>query len=273
MPFSTTENRYGDTSGIIGKGRTDGQLIEEYYASATVFIDYVIGDASRLEGNVRGGDDDIRLYFNSLTIGTTHKVIGDALELADHARGGDDTIRSSIWGGVFYGDALRMYGKSRGGDDVIVVDGANASLSGDAERLYDSSRGGDDLLIAHGDNGWIWGDAYEMSAGARGGDDVLVAGPGQSVLYGDAQVMRAGAVGGRDTFVIVHASGIVNIEDFRTGEDKIDLSELDVSGFDDLEITSSLGGYYVTGPDIFLEVRNVTLAGGPPPLTASDFIF
>ncbi len=103
-------------------------------------------------------------------------------------------------------------------------------------------------------------------------DDIIIGGPGTNILYGK---------GGADTFVIkanhitTKSSTYDTIKDFQVGVDKIDLSVLGVSSWDQLQTVlnksvSAVGftlQYNKVKHDLF--IPNVTFAQ----LSADDFIF
>ena len=163
---------------------------------------------------------------------------------ADLLRG--DENDNSLIGGP--GDD-ELWGGS--GNDILVGGYADSSLPG-SDIL--SGGPGDDIL--HG----------------GGGTDLLHGGEGDDLLYGGWGTDGLHGGEGADTFVFDELSGDTLITDFTDGVDKIDLSALELSGFDALELTSGPDGAILrldTAYDARILFENFDIAN----LDASDFIF
>ncbi len=111
------------------------------------------------------------------------------------------------------------------GDVIVNVENIGGSdhddlLSGDEEANILRGYDGDDELRGNSGDDWLYGNA---------GDDRLDGGGGADRLYGDE---------GNDTFIFGNGHGHDRILDFTNDEDQIDLSALNLSGFDELTITS-----------------------------------
>jgi Cadherin domain/RTX calcium-binding nonapeptide repeat (4 copies) len=209
--------------------------------------DRLIGDAGKVTGtgNVEGAADE--LYGgggHDLIIGDAELVAGDAT-----LNGGDDIV---MLGGddhdALLGDVRDITGSGvvTGGNDNLDGEDGNDLLIGDADTVGAgaSLTGGNDTLVGGKGNDALYGDARTVAAGATvtggndeldGGDDddLLVGGPGDDFLIGGS---------GLDKFVFNNGDGDDTIDDFKLGEDVIDLTRvtlLDADGdgikdFDDV---------------------------------------
>jgi hypothetical protein len=119
-------------------------------------------------------------------------LYGDAFRMAGTVRGGDDKLTGGEMSGgstlanTIRGDASQMYNSTRGGDDVLT--GGNNSGSGivtnrmlgEGDEMYNSARGGDDVLHAGRSTSAgkvineMWGDAQAMFDASQGGSDTFV---------------------------------------------------------------------------------------------------
>lgn len=114
--------------------------------------------------------------------------------------GGDDLITGGNGVDTLFGGA---------GNDTI--DGGNGS-----DALYGDA--GNDLIRGGNDNDSLVGGAGDDRLEGGNGNDRLLGGTGNDVLQGG---------NGNDTFVFENLSGNDQILDFRRGQDKIDLSQVD----------------------------------------------
>ena len=97
---------------------------------------------------------------------------------------------------------------------------ATISCFGDGEFLSGSARGGNDILRGGAGVDLLFGDGVELAGDAVGGGDQLHSGAGNDTLWGDGLLLD-GAVGGKDRFYFSGGFGDDEIQDFRSGEDKI----------------------------------------------------
>ena len=152
----------------------------------------------------------------------------------------------------------RLFGKR--GDDHIFGGAGDDRLTGNrGNDVLDGGEGNDRLHGNHGED--------VLKGGA--GQDVLEGGAGADILIGDEG--NDLLIGGRgaDTFVFFENSGNDAIRGFESGQDKIDLSALDIS-FRDLSIESYWRQVVV---EIAQHDVSVLIANAHEPLTADDFLF
>ena len=118
----------------------------------------------------------------------------------------------------------RIFGGS--GDDLLRGEGGRDVLSGArGDDTLEGGTGRDRLFGGQGDDELYGGDQSDfILAGAH--DDILVGGKGNDILIGGH---------GADTFVFNEGDGHDRVLDFRSGVDQIDLSGLNLSGFEAIE--------------------------------------
>lgn len=210
-------------------------------------------------------------------------IYGDGYEMIG-SRGGNDLLTggSDVVNNVLYGDGFMMANSvahdgqtriSRGGNDVLIAGSQNANnrLFGDCEYMF-GSVGGNDTLIGGGagTRNYLIGDGVTADEASKGGNDVLISGEGDDAMWGDFRsVLSTDTVFGRNIFVFKSNNGIDRIYDFRSGEDKIELSGMTgIDDFSDLTISVSRERTQLTfadGGSIFLV--------GVADVQAQDFIF
>ncbi len=116
---------------------------------------------------------------------------------------------------------------------------------------------------------WTFMGADTITTG--GGTDVVFAGFGADTINvgSGTSYLRGGF--GADVFVFQSgAQGLTTIRDFESGQDKIDLSALGVTGLDQIQVLP-----HATGTGSFLTIggETISLKLAPNELVASDFIF
>ena len=141
-------------------------------------------------------------------------------------------------------------------NDVLAGDRRDNVLDGGAgdDTLYGGPGGGDDLMLGNAGNDRLFGGL---------GNDRLDGGAGNDRLAGGA---------GGDVFVFAPGHGADTITDFTNSQDRIDLTAYDLSGYDDLTVTSGTDGVTIDlsahdGGAILLE--GFAMAN----LDAADFLF
>lgn len=146
-------------------------------------------------------------------------------------------------------------GRTRiGSDDADEIRGGKG-----ADLIHGA--GGDDILRG-------WGGADDLSGGAgsdrlfgNAGDDMLRAGGGIDSLTGGQ---------GGDHFIFSDRDGFDRIMDFEDGIDRIDLTPVGLSGFDELEITAAANGARIAyGDSGRVLVRDMDVSD----IDAEDFVF
>ncbi len=263
---------------------------------------YVSGDSPTMENHAKGGNDLI--VGGQSAFG--NYFYGDALEMFDSIGGNDRLIGSeSAYNNWLIGDAVTLT-SSKGGNDVL-IGGTNASVNelfGDAYALIgiqeQLSYGGNDVLVAgaensenylHGDGrtvidavcgndlllggdanttNHLYGDGLYGGDNVWGGNDRLVSGTGVDLMWGDVGDYLGDNMNfGHDTFVFKGNNGTDTIYDFRTGDDKIELSGIaGIDDFSDVQISESGGNSIITlGTDDTVTIVGVTN------LQAQDFVF
>ena len=309
-PYADTLYGNGDDNrlqGGAGDDLLDGGLIDPILAELGI----VINSNDTLQGGggndtLRGGNDGGRDHLyggngdDQLFGGVDRDILaGQAGNDALHGEsqndrlwggGGDDTL----YGGG--GDDL-LHGHS--GEDLLYGDAGNDTLAGQAhddyleggtgdDRLWggggnDTLRGGDDddLLVSHagedtlvggagndtlagqGDNDTLYGESGNDRLFGGGGNDRLFGGTGDDLLHGAL---------GNDVFVFGLAHGDDEIVGFTDGEDRMDLTGLDLDGFHDVHATAAEGGVRLdlTGAGGgTIELCGFSIAD----LDAADFLF
>lgn len=215
--------------------------------------------ADRLDGGdgsdvvaYRFSHESVRIDLEEGTVEGGH-ADGDTLISVEGVQGSD--YPDELWGddndNVLFGSGGDDELWGRGGDDVLIGD------------LGDTWKVGDDILSGGAGNDFLHG---------GGGADLLHGGEGDDFLYGgwDTDGLHGGE--GADTFIFDEFSGDTLITDFTDGVDVIDLSGLDLSGFNALTLSSSPDGAVLHldtqfGARILFE--NFDVAN----LDASDFLF
>ena len=224
------------------------------------------------EGSGKGGDaeGDVMMDIEHV-LGTSHNdvLIGDnghnyldGLDGNDELRGndGDDWLTGRVGADRLDGGGgfdWVSYWSSDAGVTVNLEDGTaeGGHAEGDVIVNFENIQGSDHGDVLVGDNGvnYLWGLDGDDEIQGNGGDDRLSGGAGA------------------DIFIFETGHGYDTIHDFTDNEDRIDLSAFNLSGFDDLTITSIPGRLKIDlsehgGGDILL--RDFDMAD----LDATDFI-
>jgi serralysin len=172
---------------------------------------------------------------------------------------------------------------SDGANDVdFVIDGNRASVNSlGADRDYFDGNGGADVLIAgRGDDVGLGGNGRDVLYGGRGNDVMLGEAGSDIVSGGQGDDMLGGGTGkdtlvggeGNDTFLFAADSGRDLILDFNRQDDRIDLSDLGITGFAQIrdDITDDRNGAVIDlGDDGSIKLIGINAAD----LRANDFIF
>ena len=231
------------------------------------------GDAPRTVIEGTSGND-------RLTGGPGHQVLTGSPG-PDRLDGGPDT------------DTVTYY-ESDTGVSVLLRDGsgqnghAEGDILVDIENIvgsdYDDVLGGDNganHMVGGDGNDGLWGsggdDILEGRAGidrlyASSGDDYLDGGSGKDRLEGGAGADRLRGGDDADRFIFTAEHGNDVILDFADNQDRIDLSSFELSGFDQLKVSSDAEGVTIDltasgGGTILLEGFDINN------LDATDFLF
>lgn len=164
-------------------------------------------------------------------------MTGSALADTLGGAGGDDRITGGNGGDTLFGGA---------GNDLLDGGNDNDTLNGDAgaDTLIggngnDTLNGGADADTLNGGN-----DIDTLNGGA--GNDTLLGGNGNDVLNGGAGDDTLTGGTGNDIFLFTEIGGSDAITDFRRGQDKIDLSDLDANS-----LTDGTQGFSFVGANAF----------------------
>lgn len=219
--------------------------------------DVIYGDAQGVAYGVRGGNDRI---FG----GAGDDVIrGDCQSIARVGYGGDDQIYGGFGNDLLIGDADSIGFQGSAGNDLLDGGLGDDVLVGDGLLEIAGAGAGDDRLLGGAGNDRLYGDApigedlarlLDLSglgreyleygetffAAGYGGDDFLDGGAGDDLLVGGAGNDEMIGGTGRDTFLFFetwrneHETEIDRILDFRSGEDRLDLTRwgLDAAALD-----------------------------------------
>lgn len=257
--FQISEFAHAESAGGNSALLPDGRLASVWEAEASYeFDEDVIGRV------IAPHMPDLRGTSRADTIGGTH--------LSDRMIGGtgNDTL-------VGHGGNDSLFGGS--GNDALVGGAGN-------DRIYAST--GNDRVAADSGNDFVAGGAGNDLIRGGSGNDRLLGEAGNDTLEGGLglDIMSGGS--GRDVFVFTdpsesRRSGRDQILDFKRGEDRIDLRQIDDLTFrgtaaltgdgPELQILAVSGGRRVRIDsdgdgiaDMFIEVRGVTALG------ATDFL-
>ncbi len=158
-----------------------------------------------------------------------------------------------------------------GGDDRLLGRGGNDELDGKGgrDKLYGGS--GHDELDGDSGNDLLYGGSGNDDLDGGSGRDKLYGGSGRDELDGDRgnDVLYGGK--GADRFVFDRNDGRDKIQDFKVGEDRIEIDIDAINGFGALNIYDNAKGNAVID---FGGGNTVTLKGvAKADLGASDFLF
>lgn len=171
-----------------------------------------------------------------------------------------------------------------GVDLVIGDDGRDVIARNRGVDLIDGNGGRDQLFSGMANDVVLGGDGDDRINGGSGhdilngeaDDDRIKGGRGDDTITGGTGDDRLKGEKGADVFVFAPAEGEDNgrdlIEDFRIGQDKIDLSAYGIASFDDLSIRDGKGRRFIIelddGTDIIVKTH-----GRGKELDADDFLF
>ncbi len=233
---------------------------------------------------------DIAVYWSSDAAVTVNLATGTGQ--GGHAEGDEITGVENLWGSdhadTLSGDngANRLYGgrgddelRGNSGDDVLEGDlGADRLDGGPGMDMASYSLSNEGVTVKLGEGiiggGHADGDVLVSIEGIQGSryDDVLEGDNGANRLSGGIGDDTLKGNGGADRFIFEHSNRDDVILDFTDGEDRIDLTGIGLSGFDDLIMSSDSDGVTIHmttsgGGTILLEGFDIAN------LDASDFIF
>ncbi len=277
----TLEGRAGNDTldGGLGADLLDGgagvDWVSYWYSDEAVTVDLEVGtgEGGHAEGdvivdieNLQGSSYADRLLGDNAANSLWGRAGDDTLE----GRAGDDWLNGGAGADRLDGGAGVDWVSYAGSDSGVVVSLASATAyrghaAGDTivdiENLEGSSYA--DRLLGDNAANSLRGRAGNDTLEGRAGDDILDGGPGADLLKGGR---------GTDTFVFRFDDGNDIISDFTDGQDRIDLSEFELSGFAALDISTSPAGVMIDlsaegGGTILLENFDMS------DLDAGDFLF
>lgn len=142
---------------------------------------------------------------------------------------GFEIVKGSAFADTIYGSQKNEQLFGQGGDDILFGGGGHDKLLGDAGNDYLNGGAGSDQLYGGAGNDYIEGGAGNDVIWGDDGDDVMVGGAGNDyiVLGPGSDGIYLGA--GRDLVRFDFDNGQDTIFDFKSGEDRIDLTWTDVT--------------------------------------------
>ena len=151
---------------------------------------------------------------------------------------------------------------ARGTDLKIGDDGRDKFFTGRGDDFVDGNGGNDKIFLGSGDDVGFGGEGRDLIFGGRG-NDLIDGGAGRDNLIGGR---------GDDTFIFREGNDVDRIFDFYGG-DKIDISDLGYTSFDQIEHMIKSTGWWKTEID-FGNGDEIELFGvRADRLDAHDFIF
>ena len=255
----------GRGTDTVSYARSDSEVVVSL-ASGAAYRGHAAGDTIVDIENLEGSPYADRLLGDNAANSLWGRAGNDTLE----GRAGDDTLDGGSGADLLNGGRGTDTVSYAGSDSEVVVSLASgAAYRGhaagdtiiDIENLEGSSYA--DRLLGDNAANSLWGRAGNDTLSGRAGDDTLDGGPGADLLNGGR---------GTDTFVFHFDDGDDTISDFTDGEDRIDLSEFDLSGFTALNISTDPAGVMIDlsaegGGTILLENFDMS------DLDAGDFLF
>ncbi|MCY4488575.1 MAG: hypothetical protein OXF11_15895 [Deltaproteobacteria bacterium] len=220
--------------------------------------DTLIGEAG--DDTLTGGAGADRFVFGP----------GDGNDTITDFRPGEDLINLALFTDIAGYGSLSISAdgadsvinlEAHGGGTIRLLGVASTALSADNFTFYSATAGFDQFLLNYG----------KQYIGTPG-DDVAVMGDGHNLLYGGGGTNTLTGGGGLDTFLVDSQHGTSTITDFVSGEDRIDVSLLDIRTFRQLTIEAD-GDDAVIDLTQYgggtLRLQNVAATD----LDASDFVF
>ena len=249
--------------GSGGADTLDGGAGEDTVSYAGSYVGVTVNlHTGKVSGGYHAAGDSIRGFENIIGSYGADTLIGDDGNNVIVGGNGDDYLEgrdgADVLDGGAYGYDTVSYAGSNAGVTVNLSTGevSGGHATGDSIRGFEriSGSGHDDTLSGDDRNNVIAG---------NGGADTLDGGGGDDELYGND---------GADIFRFAPGHGNDIILDFSNGEDRIDLSGLDI---EDLSAVTIIAAWYLVTLDLtdhgggMVELLGVDRAD----LDASDFLF
>jgi Ca2+-binding RTX toxin-like protein len=226
--------------------------------------DYIVGTASGHDLVGMGdGDDTVVLGSGNDTVYAgaddtgADDVFADAGDNTVFTGAGADSITATT------GD--NEIGAGSGDDTISLGGGDNTVFGGEGDDAITTTGGAGDIFGGAGNDTINTGAGNDMIFGGSG-DDAITTGAGDDTVdsgTGDDTTTLTGAAG---TDVIIFTAGNDTIVNFDTTVDKIDVSALGITNFDDAIIVSSTTSTTIT----FDDDTSITY---DDPYALADFIF
>ena len=284
--------------GAAGADRLDGgagtDTVVYQLSDAAVAVDLSDGTAA---GGHAGGDEIVDIEnvqgsnYNDALTGDAgpNRLVGGAGEDELRGGGGNDELLGGSGNDLLEGGAGIDRLDGGAGLDTVTYSGSKEGVFinlpfnegfnidyGEREALINIENviGSEFRDVIHGDDGAseLYGGRGNDSLYGNAGDDRLFGEAGDDELWGLSGADRLEGGEGADRFIFSHSDGDDIILDFTDNEDLIDLTELPLSGFDALVLSSDADGVTIDltasgGGTILLEGFDIDN------LDASDFIF
>ncbi len=245
---------------INGTGAADSIL-------GTDFADTITGGNGADSVNAADGADAV--WAGSGDTGNDTYYGGDGNDTLGSGAG-SDSLYGETGNDVLYGGTGGDYLSGGSGDDTAWSGNGNDTILGEGNADIFGGGGGADSLVGGSGNDTIYGAAGTDVVDGSGGNDEIYGGDGGDTLTGGAGNDSIFGGSGNDTLIFGTGHGDDFVGAFETkGDNTIDLSALNVSGFGALGISQS-------GADVVIDTGQGTITlwnTSTGDVTAGDFLF
>ncbi len=218
---------------------------------------------------VNAGDGNDQVYAGSGDAGNDVFYGGDGNDTLGSGAGNDSVYGEAGNDVLFGGTGADYISGGAGTDTAWSGNGDDTVIGGDGADIFGGGGGADSLLGGAG-NDTIYGAAGNDIADGAGGNDQVYGGDGNDTLTGGAGDDSIFGGSGNDTLVFEASHGDDYVGAFETkGDNTLDLSALNLSGFGALGISQS-------GADVVIDTGEGTITlwnTNTGDVTANDFVF